>query len=192
LGELREVEETFTVSCAEPSHHTFTFHNEIQPVDPATTDPDLTNNEAEVVLDIECVVPVTINIKPGSDPNSMQVTRGTVPLAILTTTAGEYGTPVDFDATAIDPLSVRFGQRDEVFEETGGAFERHGRGHIEDAFELDEATRDGDDDLVLHFLSAETGLTAADTEACVKGSWTDGLGMVHKFFGCDAIRVVPA
>lgn len=191
LGQLREVEETFTVSCQEPSHHTFTFHNEIEPVDPLTTDPDLTNNEAEVVLDIECVVPVAINIKPGSDPNSIQVGRGTITVAMLTTSAGEYGTPIDFDATTIDPLSVRFGQREAVFAETGGAFERHGKGHIEDAFDLDETTKDGDLDMVLHFLAAESGLTATDTEACVKGSWTDGLGMVHKFFGCDSINVVP-
>ncbi|HZD17261.1 MAG TPA: DUF11 domain-containing protein, partial [Actinomycetota bacterium] len=190
LEELREVEETFTVSCQEASHHTFSFHNEIAPLDPATIDPDPTNNEADVVLDIECVVPVTINIKPRSFPNSINL-RSTVPVAVLTTEAGEYGNPLAFDATTIDPLSVRFGPPDVVFDETGGAFERHHRGHIEDSFELDERTRDGDLDLVLHFRAAESGLAPGDTVACVKGSWEDGGGNVHKFFGCDSVRIVP-
>jgi hypothetical protein len=192
LGELREVEEEFTVSCDEPSSHTFTFTNVIAPANAADTDPNPANNEAEVVLEIECVVPVLINIKPGSFPNSVNVSnRGAIPVAVLTTAVGEAGLPVAFDATSIDPLSVRFGPADEVFAETGGAFEFHRRGHIEDAFELDEVTMDGDLDMVLHFRANETGLVRGDTEACVKGDWVDGSGGVHSFFGCDSLRTVP-
>ncbi len=190
LNELREVEEVFTVSCQEASGHTFEFVNEIEPLDPADSDPDLSNNQAEVMVAIECVLPVAINIKPGSDPNSINM-RSSVPVAVLTTAAGEYGLPVAFDATTIDPLSVRFGPADIVFPETGGASERHNRGHIEDAFELDEVTKDGDDDMVLHFRASESGIQPGDTEACVKGEWVDQGGNVHKFFGCDAIRTVP-
>ena len=191
-GELREVGEEFTVSCEEPSSHTFTFTNVIAPANAADTDPNPANNEAEVVLEIECVVPVLINIKPGGSPNSVNVrNQGVIPVAVLTTAAGEGGLPVAFDATSIDPLSVRFGPADEVFAETGGAFEAHRRGHIEDAFELDEVTMDGDLDMVLHFRTRETGLEAGDTEACVKGDWVDGSGGVHSFFGCDSIRTVP-
>jgi hypothetical protein len=180
------------VRCLEPSHHLFTFANDIAPDRPDDTDPDLSNNQAEITLDIECVVPVAINIKPASFPNSINLrNRGDVPVAVLTTLAGEYGLPIAFDATAIDPLSVRFGRRDAVWTETGGAFESHGRGHIEDSYELDEATRDGDLDMVLHFLTRETGILPGDTEACVKGTWVDGGGAVHKFFGCDSVRTVP-
>jgi hypothetical protein len=58
------------------------------------------------------VVPVALYIKPSSYPNSINLrSRGNVPLAVLTTLAGEYGLPIDFDATTIDPLSVRFGPR---------------------------------------------------------------------------------
>jgi hypothetical protein len=86
---------------------------------------------------------------------------------------------------------VRFGPAEVVFNGLGGASERHNRGHIQDSRELDEVTKDGDLDMVLHFRAPETGLEVDDTEACVYGTWTDGGGDVHAFFGCDAIRVVP-
>lgn len=191
LGELRQVDESLTLSCEEASNHSFTFTNTIEPNDPLDTDPDLSNNEAEVEIDVLCVVPVAINIKPGSFPNSINLSRATVPLAVLTTEAGEYGLPLAFDATTIDPMSVRFGPADAVFNGLGGASERHNRGHIEDSRELDERTRDGDDDMVLHFRANETGLTGSEIEACVYGTWTDGMGIDHAFFGCDSIRPVP-
>ncbi len=192
LNEVRVVTETFTINCGGFSQHTFTFTNEIQPLDPQDTDPDQSNNFATAELTVECVVPVAINIKPGSFPNSINPrSRGVIPVAVLTTMAGEYGLPLDFDATLIDPLSVRFGPRDAVWNETGGAFEAHDRGHIEDSIELDEVTMDGDDDMVLHFRTQETGIQAGDTEACVKGDWVDEGGTVHSFFGCDSVRTVP-
>jgi uncharacterized repeat protein (TIGR01451 family) len=193
LDEMREVMETFTINCGGASQHTFTFANEIQPLRPDDTDPDPSNNTASVDLEVECVVPVAINIKPGSDPNSINPkNKGVIPVAVLTTEPGEYGLPLGFDATRIDPLSVRFGPRAEVWAETGGAFESHERGHIEDAYELDERTRDGDLDMVLHFRTRESGIERGDLEACVKGDWVDGDGNVHTFFGCDAVRTPPA
>jgi uncharacterized repeat protein (TIGR01451 family) len=192
LDEEREVFETFTITCGGYSNHTFTFSNEVQPLDPADTDPDQSNNFASVDLTVECVMPVAINIKPGSFPNSINPNnRGVVPVAVLTTLAGEYGLPLDFDATTIDALTVRFGPRALIWPELGGAPDFHGKGHIEDSYELDELTRDGDLDMVLHFLTSLTGIQRGDVEACVKGQWTDGLGVVHKFFGCDSVRTVP-
>ena len=192
LDEERVVEELFTIECQEASNHSFTFENTIEPANAADSDPDLSNNEATVVLDVVCVVPVRINIKPRSFPNSINLgSEGEIPLAVLTTQAGEYGLPLAFDATTIDPLSVRFGPADVVFDETGGAFEAHNRGHIERSWELDEKTRDADLDMVLHFRTQETGIGPNDTEACVKGDWIDGNGGVHKFFGCDSIVIVP-
>lgn len=56
---------------------------------------------------------VDIDTKPGSYPNSVNPKRkGVIPVDILTTE--------EFDATAVDPLSVRFGP--------DGAIESHGRG----------------------------------------------------------------
>jgi hypothetical protein len=112
-------------------------------------------------------------------------------VAVLTTEAGEYGLPLAFDATTIDPTSVRFGPADIVFDELGGAFESHGKGHPKRSYELDEKTKDADADMILHFLTQQTGLGPGDTEGCVKGEWVDGNGDTHKFFGCDAIIVVP-
>ncbi len=192
LNEAREVLETFTINCGAASRHTFTFANEIQPLDPADTDPDQSDNFAGVDLEVECVVPVTINIKPGSYPNSINPdNKGVIPLAVLTAEAGEYGLPIDFDATRINPLSVRFGPRAAVWMDTGGAFEIHNKGHIEDSYELDERTRDGDQDMVLHFSTLATGIQPSDTEACVKGEWVDSGGGVHQFFGCDSVRTTP-
>jgi uncharacterized repeat protein (TIGR01451 family) len=191
LGEVREVFETFVINCGLPGDQTFTFNNEIQPLDPADTDPDQSNNTASVDVTVECIVPVVINIKPGSFPNSVNPrNNGVIPLAVLTTLAGEYDLPLDVDATTIDPLTVRFGPYDAVWMETGGAFEAHDRGHIGDSWELDETTHDGDDDMVLHFRTQETGIVYGDTEACVKGQFVDG-GNVYTFFGCDSIWTPP-
>lgn len=189
VGSNRTVDETFTLSCLEPSQHSFVVDNVIRPADPLDTDPDLSNNDASITLDVECVTPVAVNIKPKSDPNSIKLGRATVAVAVLTTVAGEYDLPVAFDATAIDPDSVRFGTYDEIWNDLSGATEVHDRGHIEDSWELDEATRDGDLDLVMHFDSADTGLAVGDAEACIKGTWTDATG-THTFFGCDAVRTL--
>lgn len=190
LNTTVQVDENFTVNCGAASNHIWQFVNEIQPTDPNTTDPNQSNNTQALDLPIECVVPVTINIAPGSNPNSKQRLKGTAPVAVLTTQAGENGNPLAFDATLIDPLSVRFGPP-EIFDiDALGATEFHGRGHLEDSLELDEVTRDGDTDMVLHFKMKDTSLQPTDTEACIKGSYTDATG-THQFFGCDAIRFPP-
>lgn len=190
-GAPRVVEETVTVSCLEASSHSFSFTNAIAPLRAGDTDPNPANDTAEAGFSLICVVPVRINIKPGSDPNSVNPTNGgqSVSVAILTTAAGEYGLPLAFDATTIDPLTVRFGPA-ALVNGGGGGTEVHARGHLEDSRELDESTRDGDTDLVLHFDAVESGLVPGVTEACVRGTWLDGGGGAHLFFGCDAVRVI--
>ncbi len=190
LNKTVTVEENFTVNCGAASNHVWQFTNTIEPTDPNTTDPNVSNNTEMLDVHIECVVPVTINIAPGSDPNSQQRLKGTVPVAVLTTLAGEYGNPVAFDATLIDPLSVRFGPAEIFDNDALGAMEFHGKGHLEDSRELDEITKDGDTDMVLHFKMKDSSLQATDTEACVKGSYTDATG-THQFFGCDVVRFPP-
>lgn len=108
-------------------------------------------------------LPVTLDIKPGGLPNSVNPrSRGVIPVAILTTST--------FDATTIDPLSVRFGLR--------GATEAHGRGHIEDV------DGDGDLDLVLHFRTEETGIGCGETSASLTGRTFEG----QEIEGADSIR----
>ena len=57
-----------------------------------------------------------------SDPN-LSNNDGATSLAL------EYGLPLAFDATRINPLSVRFGTKADTWAEVGGAFESHGRTH---------------------------------------------------------------
>ena len=188
--ELRTVDETFTITCGLPGAQTFSFANAIGPADPDDIDPDLSNNTASTTVTVECVVPVAINIQPGDFPNAMNLNGGAT-VAVLTTKAGEYGLPLAFNATKINPLSVLFGPPSLVFSEAGGATEFHLTGHIEDSRELDEKTRDRDKDMVLHFRVAASGLTTTSTQACVKGTFTAAGGATYKFFGCDSVKVSP-
>lgn len=191
LDEERTIDRTFTVTCGQAGSHAFEFEASVTPDHPDDADPDLSNNDATTTVTVECVVPVQINIQPGGDPNSNTLrNRGVVPVAVLTTEAGEYGLPLDFDATTIIAPSVRFGPASVVFDETGGASPRHDRGHVEDSYELDQQTRDGDLDMVMQFLMRDSELSDTDTEACVKGTFTGAGGATFKFFGCQTIRLV--
>ncbi|HTG93276.1 MAG TPA: hypothetical protein VL866_11850 [Pyrinomonadaceae bacterium] len=150
---------------------------------------DATPTDNTIIESTNVLVPVAINIRPGGYPNSVNL-KSNVTVAILTTSAGEYGLPLAFNATTINPLSVRFGPASVVLGGVGGAPEIHLTGHIEDSYELDENTKDGDLDMVLHFKAAAAGLTPGTTNACVRGTFTRG-GTTFLFFGCDSINIVP-
>ncbi len=110
--------------------------------------------------------PVDIDIKPGGDPNSINLHRkGVIPVAILTT-------PV-FDATIVDADTVQFGP--------GAATKAHKQAHVEDVED------DGDLDVVLHFRTQDADIASTDTEACLTGETFDG----QQIEGCDSVRVVP-
>ena len=110
LNEQRSLDENYTVRCDSAGTHTFTFTSEIQPLRQGDTDANGANNKASVQVPVDCVAPaapvvqVAINIKPGSNPNSINTrSNGVIPVGILTTKAGEYNKPLAFDATEIDP-----------------------------------------------------------------------------------------
>jgi hypothetical protein len=108
---------------------------------------------------------VDIDVKPGSDLNPVNASsNGNIPVAILTTDS--------FDATTVDPLSVRFGPE--------RAAASHGRGHIEDV------DGDGDLDMLLHFRTQEAGIIAGDTSVFLEGTTTDG----QPIEGADMIETV--
>lgn len=189
LDEERIVDETFTISCALPGMYTFVFNNSIAPLDGQDSDPDTDNNDAEVSFSVTCVVPVAINILPGGQPNPVVSSRaGFVPVAVLTTEAGEYGLPFAFDATQVIPGSVRFGGTDDIAAGLGATAKKE-RGYLEDSYELDQITRDGDTDMVMQFAASDTGLEPGDSEACMTGSWLGPSGETFLFYGCGAVRV---
>jgi uncharacterized repeat protein (TIGR01451 family) len=187
-GELRTVDEPFTITCGAPGAQTFSFANTIAPSNAADVDPTPDNNTASSAVTVTCVVPVAINIRPGSFPNVLNL-QSTTHVAVLTTNAGEYGLPLAFDATTIRPESVLFGPEALVFPEIGGAPAFRAKDHIKDAQELDEKTKDMD--MVLQFRVSDSGLTEAATKGCVKGTFTGTGGAAFKFFGCDSVRISP-
>lgn len=106
---------------------------------------------------------VGIDIKPGSNPNSINPnSKGVIPVAVLTTPG--------FDAAAVDPDTVVFGpdQAEPV---------RH---------TMEDVDHDGDFDLVLHFNTQDTGIEEGATEAILKAETWGGTGIV----GTDSVRVI--
>jgi len=109
-------------------------------------------------------IEVEIDIKPGSDPNSINPdSEGVIPVAILTTP--------DFDASSVDPETVRFGP--------GEAWAVQ--------WDIEDVDSDGDLDMILYFRTQDTGIRAGDTEAEVTGKTVDG----RDIHGSDSVRTVP-
>jgi hypothetical protein len=108
-----------------------------------------------------------IDIKPGSDPNSINPSlEGVVSVSLR----GWDG----FDVNEVDVTTLAFGP--------SGAPLDHSRGpHFEDAND------DGFLDVVSHYRIEETGIVFGDMEACLRGERLDGT----PFGGCDSVRTVP-
>ena len=108
------------------------------------------------------VINVEIDIKPGSDPNSINLgSRGVVPVAVLTT-----GT---FDASTADPATVVFAGATPV------------------RWAMEDVDDDGDLDLVLHFKTEELDLDVNSKEAVLTGVTFGGVPIQ----GTDTVNVVP-
>ena len=135
----------------------------------ASSDPDTVDNVATTT--IEVFRSVTLDVSPRNDINEINLQRGIVTIAILTTG--------DFDARTIDPVSICFGDADSPAERS--CTEQHGSGHIEDV------NKDKLPDLLLHFDVQPTGIDLNDTRACVIGRTLDGIGV----YGCDVITTRP-
>ena len=111
--------ETLSIVVFVAQPHGITLSNVAQVVSAAL---DATPTDNTITESTNVLVPVAINIRPGGYPNSVNL-KSNVTVAILTTSAGEYGLPLAFNATTIDPLSVRFGLASVVL----GGVEEHQR-----------------------------------------------------------------
>jgi len=114
---------------------------------------------------------VDIDIKPGSDPNSINInSMGLVPVAILTTD--------DFDATSVDPDTLIFMAADDLIgDEDYRNCVRHG---------LEDVDGDGDLDLVCKFPQKTTWISCDTTEGVITGQTMNG----QSIFGTDSINPV--
>ena len=110
----------------------------------------------------ECTIVVPIDIKPGSDPNSINLkSKGVVPVAVLTTD--------DFDASTVDPGIVQFAGAQPL------------------RWTLKDVDGDGDEDLLFHFKTQKLVLNESSTEATLTGETIGGMCIE----GTDAVNIVP-
>ena len=111
------------------------------------------------------VTPVTIDIKPGSFPNSINPrSGGVIPVAIMTTPT--------FDAADVVAATVRFGPSGTE------AAPRHAA--------LEDVDGDGRLDVILHFPTASAALPCGATSAMLTGQTSAGRSVQ----GVDSLRTV--
>jgi len=117
---------------------------------------------SSVTVDLEPPpIIIDIDIKPGSDPNSINLkSKGVVPVAVLTTE--------DFDASDVEPETVLFAETSPV------------------RWTTCDVDNDGDLDMLFHFKTQELNLDADSIEATLVGESTGG-----SIEGTDTVNIVP-
>jgi hypothetical protein len=130
----------------------------VDPFDPCPAD----SEDIDGFRDADgCPDPV-LDIKPGSDPNSITTKRkGVVAVAVLGST--------EFDATQVDGTSLVFGPAETPALRSA----------------LENVNGDGFLDHVSHYENRATGIAVGDIEACLTGETLDGVVIQ----GCDAVLV---
>ena len=113
--------------------------------------------------------PVAIDIKPGSDPNCLNINgRGVIPVAVLSDQT--------FDAATIDITTLSLGGLDVRV-----------RGNKGPLCSLEDANGDGLNDMVCQFQDDPDYWDVGEDEATLKGKLVDGI----EIEGTDLICIVP-
>lgn len=121
------------------------------------------------VLAIPIARSVTIDVRPGSFPNSINLgSNGTIPVAILST--------ADFNAMTVDAASVTLAGAEVVVKGNGTPMAT-----------AEDVNADGLLDLVVHVFTSGLALAAGDVEAVLEGETYDGIAIR----GSDGVRIVP-
>lgn len=130
------------------------------------TDKDGGKGTGTVVVTVKRL-PVKIDIKPGSFPNSINLkNKGNVPVGVFT---GTYQ-GISFDATTIERSSLDFAGAPDL-------------GIGKSPQDIDG---DGDLDMVFHFDTQKLNFTPASTQGTLTGKTTSGI----YFEGSDSVRIV--
>ena len=110
---------------------------------------------------VESFIPISIDIKPGSSPNSINIgSKGVTPVAILSNQS--------FNIKNVTTDSLVFA----------------GAKPIKSNYE--DVNGDGNLDMVLHFNTQSLQLTSSDTKAILTGQLTDG----RMIKGVDSVRII--
>jgi len=121
---------------------------------------------------IDVGMAIDIDIKPGSDPNAINLSsKGVIPVAILGSAA--------FDVTSVEVSSLEFGpDKAKPFHDLTDplVFAEH----------LQDVNQDGLVDLVSHYKIKETGIPCNADTATLFGNLDDGTSI----YGIDSVRIV--
>ena len=121
---------------------------------------------------------VTIDIKPGSYPNSINLgSRGVVPVAVLTTAA--------FDASQFTPEMAHLS-------DATTAMTTNCTGAMAVRWARDDVNNDGRLDLVFFFNTQNIDLTSNSTAATLMAHGTYGATMtIRHIMGTDTVKITP-
>lgn len=141
---------------------------------------DNTQTESTNTFVVEGAPPLTvdIDIAPGDPTNTVHPhhdgsasaingLNDLIPVAVLSSSTA-VGDPIDFDATTISAVTVRFGPAEGTFRSYQPGFDQDG---------------DGMNDGLLEFRTGDTGVACTDTEMTITGETNAGV----TFAGTDTI-----